>query len=49
MDKISPHYDKIIKALDEVEKLKQETVTNGVPQLHFGETVDKFEGLVNKV
>ena len=49
LDKFSPHYDKIVKALNEVDKLKNWATKDEAPILIIGEEIDRFEGLLKKV
>ena len=49
LDKFSPHYDKIVKALNEVDQLKNLAPKDVEPILIIGEEIERFEGLLKKV
>lgn len=52
IDKISPHYERLRKALDEVEKMNKKSPVHQAsagPTLLVSDDIERFEGVIKKV
>ena len=50
LEKVSPHYERVMKALEEAEQIKESTISaSKTPNFLLGDAVQHFEGVIKEL